>query len=62
MDRETVIADLKQARCASDDATRHITHMVQALERGGDIPRTARAWAAEKLNRASEIVRRSYDG
>ncbi len=62
MDRQALIADLRQARCNVDDAGRHLTCMIIALERGDDMPKWERSHAAEKLNRASEYVRRAYDG
>lgn len=62
MDRQTIIADLRQARCCVDDAGRHIQCMIVALSADKPMPRSERSHAAEKLNRAAEHVRRSYDG
>jgi hypothetical protein len=62
MDRQALIADLRQARACVDDAGRHIQCMIIALASDAPMPRSERSWAAEKLNRASEYVRRAYDG
>lgn len=61
MDRQTLIADLKQARCHADDAARNILRMITDLEKGHPLPRWERSHAAGNLNRAAEYVRRSYD-
>lgn len=60
MDREIIIADLRQAQCCAEDAARHIQVMISALHENKPMPRSERSHAAEKLNRASEHVRRSY--
>ena len=62
MDRDAVIADLRQARACAEDAGRHIQCMITALYANAPIPRSERSQAAEKLNRAAEYVRRSWEG
>lgn len=61
MDRETLLNDLRQARACAEDAARHIQCMILRLDQGDDMPKLERAHAAEKLNRASEGVRRTHD-
>ena len=60
MDRETLIADLRQACHNTDDAARHVMKMLVAVQNGEPLPRAERSHAAEKLNRAGEIIRRTY--
>ncbi len=62
MDRQALIADLRLAAENCGDAANGIHDMIEELKRGRDMPRASRSYAAEKLNRAAEYVRRSYDG
>lgn len=61
MDRQTLIADLRQAHAHASDAARNILVMIVALEGDMPMPRWERSHAAGNLNRAAEYVRRSYD-
>lgn len=59
MDRDAIIADLKVASFAAEDAARDIYHMLMEIEQGRAMPEAKRSHAAGNLDRASEIVRRA---
>lgn len=61
MERDILIGDLGRASFAAEEAARDIYHMLMELEQGRPMPNARRSHAAEKLNLASEIIRRSHD-
>lgn len=65
MDRHAVIADLKRARQNANEAALHMGRMITKLEASYGVTMTSiyteRSHAAQKLDRALTIIRRTYD-